>query len=79
MGMVEGGEGHKQRWLGKGGWDRDLQEILFGSSKSAPEAHYYCPQGAKRGEGPDPLNRELRGRAGSCGGWLPGWVIYHLH
>lgn len=29
----------------------DLQEILLGSSKSAPEAHYYCPQGAERGEG----------------------------
>lgn len=34
------------------GWELgSLQEILFGSSKSAPEAHYRCPQGAGRGEG----------------------------
>ena len=44
----------KQRWKEtKGGWGQgDLQEILFGSSKSAPEAHYRCPQGAGSGEGP---------------------------
>lgn len=37
---------------GDWGWGQgDLQEILFGSSESAPEAHYRCPQGAGRGEG----------------------------
>lgn len=38
---------------GEGGWEQgDLQEILFGSSKSAPETHYRCPQEAGRAEGP---------------------------
>lgn len=37
---------------GEGGWEQgDLQEILFGSSESAPETHYHCPQEAGRVEG----------------------------
>lgn len=31
----------------KGAGPGDLGEILFGSSESAPEAHYSCPQGVE--------------------------------
>lgn len=55
MWLVEGvaGEGHKQKDGRRSGGQRrgGLREILFGYSKSAPEAHYRCPQEAGRGEG----------------------------
>ena len=69
----EGGGG------GGGQGQGDVQEILFGTSKSAPEAHYRCPQGAGREEGaPILLARREQERGGAGGARLPGWVISRL-